>query len=165
LHQFQDSTSSIFGKTENFKKENKSSQTAKTSTISQTSQKTPDDQLFASFCNLPDSDSDDQQETINTNKHKIILEREIFANLLKNSTFSESVSVKSYWIAHKKDMPNIANLAMLLYNIPSSSAFIERFFSICGVVNRTRAGNMSVLTLQTRAFLKSNIEILNELNN
>jgi hypothetical protein len=50
-----------------------------------------------------------------------------------------------------------------LHNIPASSASVERLFSICGIINRKRAGNMSDKTLIDRAFLKANVEILNQL--
>jgi hypothetical protein len=42
----------------------------------------------------------------------------------------------------RKELPHLYNLCLKLYNVPSSSAYVERFFSICGVVNRKRAGNM-----------------------
>ena len=51
----------------------------------------------------------------------------------------------------------------MFFNIPTSSAYVEHFFSICGVVNRKRAGNMTDETLINRAFLKSNLTILNEM--
>ena len=49
-------------------------------------------------------------------------------------------------------------------NIPSSSAYIERFYSICGNVCKQRAGNMKAQTIASRSFLKANIKILDKLS-
>lgn len=65
----------------------------------------------------------------------------------------------------KTNFPNLFKLYVRFSSIPASSAFIERFFSICGVVCKQRAGNSSDDLLITRSFLKCNIEILNEMNN
>ena len=48
--------------------------------------------------------------------------------------------------------------AIILLNI-QSSAFIERFFSICGVVCTRRATNMKADLIIKRSMLKSNIDI------
>ena len=47
---------------------------------------------------------------------------------------------------------------LILFNIPASSAYVKRFFSIYGLVNRKRAGNMTDKNLINRAFLKTNID-------
>lgn len=53
---------------------------------------------------------------------------------------------------------------MILLNIKSSSAIIERFFSICGIVNDKRRQNMSDELLITRSLLKANMSTLSEMN-
>jgi len=60
-------------------------------------------------------------------------------------------------------MPNLRDLALKLLTIPSTSAFVERFFSICGVVNDKRRTNMREDTFVARTLLKPNVKILNEL--
>ena len=79
----------------------------------------------------------------------------------------------------KKKMPNLFELALLLTHIPPSSSFIERFFSVCGIVKDKRQGNMSSNLLEMRSqlkanlsylkltkdFFKTNIDLLYELNN
>ena len=35
---------------------------------------------------------------------------------------------------YKDNMPQLGRLALLLTNIPASADFIERFFSICGII-------------------------------
>ena len=54
-------------------------------------------------------------------------------------------------------------LYLILNNIPSSSAFIERFFSICGVFNKPRASTMTDGLFRCRCMLKTNIKILEEI--
>ena len=70
----------------------------------------------------------------------------------------------SFWCFHSKSLPYLNKLALLMRTIPSSSAFIERHFSICGALCPQRNGNMSADLLVTRAMLKTNMNILNEIN-
>ena len=70
-----------------------------------------------------------------------------------------------FWLDKKAKFSNLFKLYLRFSSIPASSAFIERFFSICGVVCKQRAGNSLDDLLITRSFLKCNIEILNELKN
>ena len=64
----------------------------------------------------------------------------------------------------KKNLACLANLAFILLNIPSSSHFIERFFSICGVVCGKRSLSMKDDLIIDRSILKSNLHLLNELS-
>ena len=50
-----------------------------------------------------------------------------------------------------------------MLNIPSSSASIERFFSICGVICTQRRGNMDPDTIIKRSMLKVNVTLLEEM--
>ena len=52
---------------------------------------------------------------------------------------------------------------MILYNIPASSAFIERFHSLSGNVCKNRDGNMNSETIIARKKLKANKEKLKSL--
>jgi hypothetical protein len=52
---------------------------------------------------------------------------------------------------------------MQLLNIPASSAFIERFFSLCGAICKSRCGNMTAQTIINRCMLKANMELLNNM--
>ncbi len=47
-----------------------------------------------------------------------------------------------------------------MLSIPTTSAFIERFFSICGIKTEKRTGNMIDSRLIMRSFLKCNIKLL-----
>ncbi|CAF0945758.1 unnamed protein product, partial [Brachionus calyciflorus] len=81
---------------------------------------------------------------------------------LNNTSFSAK-STASFWVSKGKDMPNLKKLACLLHNMPSSSAFIERFYSICGGVCKKNSGNMAPNTIIKRSVLKANINLLEKL--
>ena len=46
------------------------------------------------------------------------------------------------FVQHSKRFPCVKQLAIVINNIPSSSAYIERYFSICGFVCSPRRANM-----------------------
>jgi len=52
----------------------------------------------------------------------------------------------------------------ILLNIQSSSAFVERFFSICGIICKKRASNMKNKLIIMRSMMKANFHLLNEFN-
>ena len=62
-------------------------------------------------------------------------------------------------------MPILFKTAMILLNISASSAFIERFFSICGVVCEARRERQSDDMIICRCMLKANIQNLLKLKN
>ena len=74
------------------------------------------------------------------------------------------ISTKLFWQKNALQLPNLYEIALVLLNVQASSAFIERFFSICGVVCSRRATNMKPDLIIKRSMLKSNIHILNHLN-
>ncbi|RNA06282.1 hypothetical protein BpHYR1_028156 [Brachionus plicatilis] len=72
-------------------------------------------------------------------------------------------STASFWRKNSFKFPLIKELAMILYNIPSSSGFIERFYSVCGNVCKTKCFNFSDTIIIQHSVLKANIDLLNEL--
>ena len=54
-------------------------------------------------------------------------------------------------------------MALILLNINSSSAFIERFFSICGFIQDKRRQNITIELFKMRCILRANIKILSEI--
>ena len=104
------------------------------------------------------SETEINQETISLELEK---ERIDFLNLIENANFNEK-STSNFWLKNKSKMPYLAKLATILINIPSSSAFIERFYSLTGNVCQVRAGNMNTSTIVKRCMLKTNIQILTE---
>jgi hypothetical protein len=43
---------------------------------------------------------------------------------------------------YKEKLPHLKDLAEILLNTPSSAAFIERYYTLCGNVCKTKCGNM-----------------------
>ena len=87
-----------------------------------------------------------------------------FASLLSNPLFlKETLSSIDFWINNENKFPNLSKIYLMLSTITSSSAFIERFFSICGVIFDKRNQNSKDDLFITRSMLASNIKILDEL--
>ncbi len=61
-------------------------------------------------------------------------------------------------------MPRICRLALLLLNIPASSALVENFFSICGLVCKSRVSDMKYELIRFRSLIKTNMRFLTKLN-
>ena len=76
-----------------------------------------------------------------------------------NSTLIHEIKI----FDNNTKFPYLSKLALRLSNISSSSAFIERYFSICGFVQNDRNQNMSQDLFIKRCFLRANIKILNEI--
>ena len=81
----------------------------------------------------------------------------------RSKFYTKFTSNKKFWLFFKDKAPYLNQLYIVLNNIPSSSAYIERFFSICGVVNKPRASTMTDGLFRCRCLLKTNIKILDEL--
>jgi hypothetical protein len=129
-----------------------------------------DDMLFDLFDSDNDSDLKKNNEnnsgpcSINSIMVKLRKEKELFLSLINNDDNSKlQLKSKEFWIEFRNKLPILYNTALRLLSIPASSAFIERFFSICGTVCTKRNGNMGDDLLIKRSFLKSNLKILNEL--
>ena len=68
------------------------------------------------------------------------------ATLLGNKKFVEECSKKKtsdVWKKYKNKKPILYQLKQVLLNIPATSSFIERFFSISGIVCDIRRLNMT----------------------
>ena len=59
--------------------------------------------------------------------------------------------------------PNLLTLLIMLNSINASSAFIERFFSICGIIATQRNQNSNEDLLFDRAMLSANMKLLEKL--
>jgi hypothetical protein len=121
------------------------------------------DYFFGSF-------SDEKQNKIlnqeNLQRESIQIEINAFRVKIKNElSNANSTTTKLFWQNNALEFSSLKEIAIILLNIQSSSAFIERFFSICGVVCTRRATNMEADLIIKRSMLKSNIDILDHLNN
>ena len=75
------------------------------------------------------------------------------------------IATKTFRLKNISEMPNLYELAVILLNVQLSSAFIERVFSVCGVVCTRRATNMKPDLIVKRSIFKSNMHILAHLKN
>ena len=113
------------------------------------------------------NDSQIEKRLTEENYLKFQLENEVslFRSLLiKEQMLEENcVSTRRFWLKHKTTLPLLFKLTKKLLNIQASTAFIERFFSICGIICSEKNANMKDETLIMRSVLKANIDTLNEL--
>ena len=86
----------------------------------------------------------------------LILQDELITKICNNSEF---------WRKCQDKMPTLYSLALILENIPSNSAQIERFFSITGIICDKKRLRMTHEMIIMRSMLKTNISVLEKLNN
>ena len=84
--------------------------------------------------------------------------------ILLENKYQIKESNTQFWRNHERLLPELYKLATILLNIQSSSAFVERFFSICGIICKKRASNMKNELIIMRSMMKANFHLLNELN-
>ncbi len=98
---------------------------------------------------------------------KRALQREIdcfLQNFIDTETINENLkNSNEFWKKNRQKMPILYNLMIKIVSIPASTAYIERFFSVCGVVCRNRAMNMKDELVIIRCLLKANLKWLEEL--
>ena len=107
-------------------------------------------------------------EVLDKMNKKSELEQELvkYRSIVMSDQFAKSEkSTKDFWIEFSEKLPNLYKLANILLNICASSAFIERFFSICGLICKDRSLAMSDDLIVTRCLMAANISVLEELNN
>ena len=93
---------------------------------------------------------------------KIEEEIDKFSMTVSNHSYMRSIRIsKKFWSAH--NFPYLKKLFGILLNIPSSGAFIERFFSICGSICSVRRGRSDTDLIRCRCLLKANFKLLQEL--
>jgi hypothetical protein len=110
-----------------------------------------------------DYDFEDIDDNVYLAEQTLKNEKEAFVDILKESSSLEEQTSKKFWYSNKTKFPNLSKVAMRLLNIPSSSAFIERYFSLCGAVTTKRNGNMSTRVFIQRCLLKANFKVLEDL--
>ena len=96
-----------------------------------------------------------KQEAIN-------LEINEFSKIIANKDF-KCLSSNQFWIEKKLEFPNLCTLFAMLNSINASSAYIERFFSLCGIITTQRNQNSREDLFVSRAMLCANMKILEKL--
>jgi len=113
------------------------------------------------------NDSYENDSSINEVVLSIKLEKEKleFIHQLETTNLKDKSlkSTSKFLLKYQLKYPSLFQLSLILYNIPASSAFIERFYSLSGNVCKSRSGNLSAETIIAKCMLKSNLEILKKL--
>lgn len=116
-------------------------------------------------------DEEEEEHFESTNKVFILskeVEREVkeFNDIILSENYVKGpkLSKKRFWIKNKGILPILTKFSRKLTCFSSSSAFIERFFSICGVISNNKNSNMTEELFITRSLLKANISIIKELS-
>ena len=123
--------------------------------------------FFSNYYNDDRENAEDSLEIQLENfNHELFLEVERFRKTISEDNFKfvkEVNSTKSFWLKSNINFPYLSKMVLILMNICCSSAFIERYFSICGFIQNKRSSNITVELFIKRCFLRANIKILNEL--
>jgi hypothetical protein len=69
-----------------------------------------------------------------------------------------------FWKTESNLYPRFFQLYLILANVVASSAFIERFFSLCRIVCNQKAGNSDDELIIWRSMLKANMATLNSIS-
>jgi hypothetical protein len=115
---------------------------------------------------LIDDDYENSNNEISKYNINVQLQKEKidFLKMIENKAFFNT-STASFWFIHRKSLPNLSKLASKLMNIPASSSFIERYYSLCGAICSQRQSRLKPETIINRCILKTNLTLLNDFNN
>lgn len=80
-----------------------------------------------------------------------------------NKLILSTDNTKEFWYKHKDALPKLSKIASILLNINSSSACVERFFSLCGFISNKRNQNIETDMFITRCFLRANFKTIKEI--
>lgn len=78
---------------------------------------------------------------------------------LRNFNARKAKCSLDYWFANKASFPRLTSFAEDLTVAPASQAFVERVFSVCGMLTSGQRNRMDK-SLEMRAFLKMNRKLL-----
>ena len=96
------------------------------------------------------------------------IEKELDAEVIKftdiiSKKINHTRSEKNFWEKFTKDLPKLTILYVKINSLPATSAFIERFFSLTGLVCEKRRMRMTEDLIEKRAILKANMTTLEKL--
>jgi hypothetical protein len=91
-------------------------------------------------------------------------EIDYFKRVISSKEFIRNCkSTRDFWLTNSHRFPYLFFLSLILSSILASSAFIERYFSICGI-HSNKFTNMSDSLFEMRSMLKTNIDTLNKMS-
>ena len=110
------------------------------------------------------SDITNEEAVRSALKFKKIEEIKRFSEIISKENFVHSnTSSNKFWMGKKLEFPNLCTIFLILESINASSAFIERFFSKCGIIVTKRNQNLNEESFNDRVMLCSNMPILNKM--
>lgn len=92
--------------------------------------------------------------------HDIRLECTQFLQFIEDGTNLQK-STQAFWNEYGFKFPSRCKVARKIFSIPASSAFVERFFSVCGLACHKRSMNMKSETLIEKVMMRVNIDLIN----
>ena len=121
--------------------------------------------FFSTLCSRDAALSDEL--SLETFRKEIDDEITKFKQIISNDNFAFILKVKStssFWANQCETLPKLKNLAAILMNVPSTSASLERFFSICGFISNKRSRSIDPDNFIKKCMLRANFEIVKNLN-
>lgn len=119
----------------------------------------PAHKKFKSYTTQFDDDADCNQVNHDiTNAMQARRELDIYLQLdLSTSTYSTEGHDNPllFWKEHQLIMPNLSKLAKKIFNIPASSAAVERSFSAAGFIISSRRTNLNPSTVNDMMLVRS----------
>ena len=98
------------------------------------------------------------QEPSATHSHSAYTVATQIARYMAEAAEADDVNGLDFWSSRKTTYKSIVPLAEDLLAAPASQAFVERVFSLCGLLTSERRNRMTK-SLEMRAFLKLNQRI------
>lgn len=77
-----------------------------------------------------------EKEDLKRSLEKEVVRYSTFLKMNNSQAIHLITDTAKFWLKYKRDLPNLYRLALILLGIPSSSASIERFFSMCGFMSK-----------------------------
>ncbi|RNA02153.1 zinc finger BED domain-containing 4-like [Brachionus plicatilis] len=138
--------------------ENISNSPEQTASIPTTSYSNNENRIFRSLLRAKAYETSQDVARL-TRKDHIIKEIDLFLQLLNDrTTFSKST--QAFWSEFSYKLPILSQVALKIFCIPASSAFIERYFSICGLFNNKRSLNINPENFIDKVMFRVNIDLL-----
>ena len=110
------------------------------------------------------SDITNEEAVRSALKFKKIEEIKRFSEIISKENFVHSnTSSNKFWIGKKLEFPNLCTNYLIFESINASSAFIERFFSKCGIIVTKRNQNLKEESFNDRVMLCINMSIFNKM--
>lgn len=125
----------------------------------------PSSSFYTKYFADDDDVFDNGESRIFLREQALTNEINIFCSKIENNELLKKIkSTNRFWKNNCFTMPLLHKLTLILSSICSSSASVERFFSLTGFVCDRRRLNMKSDLIIIRSLLKTNFHLLNELS-